>query len=133
MNSFQSYKVEDVAGIAAFIAVVAGTAVGQCKLPTAGNVAGFLGFTGDSGTVGQSVPVVRGRCRAVAAGVITHGHWVRIADSTGKVEDCQTLVDSAPGSAANCNVIGKAEGDTTTSGDSLFVTTQEFVAKTAVS
>lgn len=139
MQSYQSYKFEGASGVGAFLAVVAGTNPGGCDLPGAENAPGFLGFTADSLTTAQcgystqpAIPVVRGRCRATAAGGITHGHWVRIADNTGKVEDCQTLVDSAPGTASNCYVIGKAETDTVNSGDQLFVTTMEFVAKTAV-
>lgn len=133
MKDYQSYKVEDAGGIGAFAAVVAGTAAGQCKLPAAENAAGFVGFTTDSGTQGQAIPVARGRCRAIAAGVITHGHWVRIAGNTGKVEDCQTAVDAAPGVAADVQVIGKAETDAAVDGDPVTVTTQEFVAKIAAS
>ena len=136
MNSFNSYKFEGAAGLAAFVALVAGANAGGCALPGAENAAGFVGFSTDTLTAaqqGQAIPVKRGRCRAIAAGAITHGHWVRIADNTGKVEDCQTLVDSAPGTASNCYVIGKAETDAVNSGDQVIVTTMEFVVKTAVS
>lgn len=136
MNDFRSYKFEGANGVAAFLAVVAGAVQGNCNLPAAENAAGFVGFTTDSllsTQQYQAVPVARGRCRATAAGAITHGHWVRIANNLGQVEDCQALVDSAPGVASNCYVIGKAENDTVNVGDQLFVTTQEFVAKTAVS
>jgi hypothetical protein len=134
VKTYSSYKVEDAGGIGAFTAVVHGTNVGQCKLPTAQNAAGFAGFTADSGVQGDTIPVVRGtRCRATAAGVITHGHWVRINGVTGKVEDCQTAVDAAPGVAADTYVIGKAETDAAVDGDPVYVTTQEFVAKVAAS
>lgn len=136
MNDYRSYKFEGAAGVAAFVAVVAGAAQGNCNLPAGQNAAGFVGFTTDSLIAAQqyqAVPVARGRCRAIASGAITHGHWVRISNASGQVEDCQALVDSAPGVASNCYVIGKAENDTVNAGDQLFVTTQEFVAKTAVS
>jgi len=137
MKDYQSYKFEGAAGVAAFTAVVAGANAGGCALPAAQNAAGFMGFTADSLTAAQqyqAVPVVRGsRCQAIAAGAITHGHWVRISNASGQVEDCQALVDSAPGVASNCYVIGKAETDAVNAGDTVYVTTQEFVAKTAVS
>ncbi len=77
--------------------------------------------------------MVCGRCRAVSAGAITHGHWVRIANASGQVEECQAAVDAAPGTAADINVIGKAETDTSGAGQQLFVTTQEFAVKIAAS
>lgn len=136
MNSFQSYRFEGVLGVAPFLAVVAGAVAGGCNLPGGANAAGFVGFTADSATaaqVGQAIPVVRGRVRAVAAGVITHGHWVQIADALGRVADCQASVDLAPGAPLEINVIGKAETDATNAGDTVYVTTQEFVVKTATS
>jgi len=136
MNSFHSYKWETAGALGAFLAVVAGTNPGGCVLPGAANAAGFLGFTTDSLTAaqqGQAASVARGRCRAIAAGAITHGHWVNIAGTTGKVQDCQTAVDAAPGTPANTYVIGKAETDAAADGDQIIVTTIEFVAKTATS
>lgn len=137
MKSYQSYKFEGAAGVGAFLAVVAGANQGGCNLPGGENAKGFMGFTTDSleaAQQGQAVPVARGpRCRATAAGPITHGHWVRIADATGKVEDCQAAVDAAPAVAADIQVIGKAETDSVNSGDTVFVTTQEFVAKVSAS
>ena len=137
MKDYQSYKFEGAAGISPFLAVVAGANAGGCNLPGGANAKGFVGLTTDSllaAQQGQAVPVVRGsRCRAVAAGAITHGHWVNIADATGKVADCQAAVDAAPGVAADVEVIGKAETDAVNSGDTVFITTQEFVAKVAVS
>ena len=116
--------------------MVAGSAAGGCNLPGAANAKGFMGFTTDSlvaSSTGLAVPVARGRCRAVAAGTITHGDWVNIADNTGKVQDCQTAVDAAPGTPAEVNVIGKAETDAVNSGDIVIVTTQEFVVQIATS
>jgi hypothetical protein len=137
MKDYSTYKFEGAAGVGAFLAVVAGTNAGGCNLPGAENAAGFVGFTADSliaAQQGQALSVVRGpRCRAVAAGQCTHGHWARIANNSGQVEDCQTAVDASPGTAAEINVIGKIETDATNAGDTVFVTTQEFVVKTAVS
>src|SRR5689334_10122814 len=98
MNDYQTRKAE--VALVAFIAVVEGTAAGQANLPAAQNAAGFCGFTADKAAIGESVSVVRGRCRATAAGAITRGDWVRIAGNTGKIESCQALVDSAPGAAS---------------------------------
>jgi hypothetical protein len=136
LNTYNSYKFEGAAGVAPFLAMVAGAVAGGCNLPGGANAKGFVGFTVDSllaAQQGQAVPVVRGRVRATAAAAITHGHWVNIADNTGKVQDCQAAVDAAPGAPAEVNVIGKAETDTTNSGDQLFVTTQEFVVQIAAS
>jgi hypothetical protein len=141
MNSYNSYKFEGGSGVGvgAFLAVVAGAAQGDCMLPGGANAKGFVGFTSDSLTAAQCayatlpvIPVVRGRCRAIAAGTITHGHWVQIGAATGTVADCQAAVDAAPGVAAEVNVIGKAETDATV-GQYVVVTTQEFVVQIAVS
>jgi hypothetical protein len=136
VKDYQSYRFEGVLGVAPFLAVVAGILPGNCNLPAGANAAHFVGFTTDSLTaaqVGQAIPVVRGsRCWAVAAGAIAHGNWVQIADALGRVSDCQAAVDLAPGAALNTNVIGKAETDAAIAGDVVYVTTQEFVAKTAV-
>jgi hypothetical protein len=144
LQAYQSYRFEGTLGVGAYLAVVAGVAAGNCNLPAAQNAKGFMGFTADSLTAAQcaystlpTVPVYRGRCRAIASavngGVITHGHWVRISNANGQIEDCQALVDAAPGTAAEINVIGKAETDTAAAGQQLFVTTQEFVVQIAVS
>ena len=137
MKDYQSYKFEGASGVAAFLAVVAGTNAGGCNLPGGANAKGFVGVTTDSALAaqqGQAIPVVRGsRVRATAAGAITHGDWVQIAGASGKVQDCQTAVDAAPGTPAEVNVIGKAETDAVNDGDTVFVTTQEFVVQIATS
>ncbi len=128
MNSYQTYKIENAAGCAAFVALVAGANPRGCNLPAGENASGFVGFsTNVEPRQGEAVAVVRGRCFAIAAGAITHGHWVRIADSTGAVEDCQALVDGTP--ETEINVIGKAETDAAAAGASVVVTTQEFVVR----
>jgi hypothetical protein len=128
VNTSQSYKIENVAGCAAFVALVAGVNPGGCNVPAGENASGFVEFsTNVEPRQGEAVAVVRGRCQAIAAGAITHGHWVRIADNTGAVEDCQVLVDGTP--ETEINVIGKAETDAATAGAPIVVTTQEFVVK----
>ena len=105
-------------------------------MPGGANAKGFAGFSTDklaAGSAGSSVSLVRGRCRAVAAGAITHGHYVSIAGSSGKVQDCQAAVDAAPGVAADTYVIAKAETDAVNDGDIIIVTSMEFVAKVAAS
>lgn len=141
MKDYQSYKFEGTNGVAAFVALVAGQNPGGCNLPAAQNAKGFVGFASDSLSAAQcgystqpAIPVVRGpRCRAIAAGAITHGHWVQIANNSGQVADCQTAVDAAPGTVAEVNVIGKAETDAVNPGDTVFVTTQEFVVQISAS
>lgn len=137
MKDYQSYRFEGAGGIGAFLAVVAGANAGGCNLPGGANAAGFLGFTVDvlpTTEQNEAIAVVCGRrCQAVAAGACTHGHWASIADNTGKVQDCQAAVDAAPGTPAEINVIGKFQTDAVNSGDSVFVTTQEFVVQIATS
>ena len=137
MDMYNSYKFETGGALAAFVAMVHGTNAGGCVLAGGQNAAGFAGFTTDSlpstNPASTTITLKRGRCRAIASGAITHGHWVRISNNSGQVEDCQTLVDSAPGVASNCYVIGKAETDAVNAGDQVIVITMEFVAKTAVS
>ncbi len=130
----KSYTIEDAAGVAQFRAVVQGAAEGGCKKPLAANAKGFLGFTQESQTQNRGVTVRKaGISRAVAAGVISLGDWVNIADNTGKIQSCQAAVDAAPGVAAQTNVIGKAESAAGADGDIVLVMIHDFVVKTAVS
>jgi hypothetical protein len=140
-NYYSSYRFEGVAGVGRGLALVAGAAALGANLPAAENAAGFVGITTDSLTTAQcayatqpTVSLVRGvRIPAIGAGVITHGHWVRIANAAGQFEDCQTQVDAAPGTAAEVNVVGKAETDCSGAGAQFYLTTQEFVVQTAAS
>lgn len=119
------------------LAVVAGASAGGCDLPAGANAKGFVGLTADSLLSTEQympVSVVRGfRGAAVAAGAITHGHWVNIGDAAGRVADCQAAVDAAPGTAAQVNVIGKAETDAVNAGDQVYITIIEFVVQIAAS
>lgn len=132
----KAYKIEDAAGVGQFIAVVCGAATdgGGCKKPAAANEAKFLGFTQEAQAnqnKGVSVRVM-GISRAVSAGVIAHGDWVRIAGSAGTVESAQADVIAAPTTAKVNHCIGIAEA-TAASGDIFPVRIQPMVAKTAVS
>ena len=138
MNTYLSYKFEGASGVGAGLAVVAGTNPGGCNLPGGANAKGFLGITSDSLLAAEQnmpVSVVRMGCRiaAVASGAITHGHWVNIANASGQVQDCEAAVNAAPGTAAQVNVIGKAETDAVNAGDQVYITIEEFVVQIAAS
>ena len=132
MNTYFTKNCETAAGFGAFLALVAGAAANGAILPAAQNAAGYIGQSDDLGVLNQAIRIVRGRVRGVANGAITHGHWVRISNNLGQLEDCQTLVDAAPGAALTINVVGKADTDAVDQGQFLFWT-RDFTVKTAVS
>lgn len=101
-----------------YAAVVQGTADYHVTLPAAANAAGFIGVALDSNeAAGESVPVViMGTVWVPAAGAITAGNALVIANATGQVE--------AVGSTTAPNIIGTALSSTTTAGDLVLMEIQ---------
>ena len=101
-----------------YAAVVQGTADYHATLPAAANAAGFLGVTLDGNTAAaESVPVViMGTVWVQAAGAITAGNALVIANATGQVE--------ATGSTTAPNIIGTALSSTTAVGDLVLMEIQ---------
>ena len=107
------------AAIPQYVAVVQGASDYTCALPGAANAAGFLGFTLDStdGSQTETIPVVMiGTAWVQAAGAITAGTTVVIANASGQVE--------ASTGVATPNIIGTALSTTTTAGDICLVLIQ---------
>jgi len=78
--------------------------------PAGANASGFVGITLDAAAAGDSVPVVMlGTAWCTAAGVITSGQYVSIANATGQV------------GAGGSNVIGIALSTTAAAGDYVLV------------
>ena len=130
------FTIDDAAGVGQNLAVVQGASDGAVKKPTGANAASFVGITKTKQSTqykGVSVAVA-GIAPAIAAGAITRGDHVNIADNTGKVQSCEaTLTTVLINPAANLNVIGIAMNSTTASGDIVYVLIQPFVACQAVS
>lgn len=131
----RSFTIDDGAGVGQFIAVVVGSEDGGCKKPAAANDKQCLGITQESQSrqnKGVSVRML-GVSQAIAAGGISNGDWVNIADNTGKLQSCETAVNNTPGTAAQTNVVGRALSSATNSGDVFLVMLQPHTVKTAAS
>ena len=115
----KTYKVTNSGGVTQYRAVVPGANDGECQLPTGANQLAW-GITQEAQPNQNENVTVRkyGISRAYAAGSITKGQYVEVADSTGalKASDLTTV----PGSAALHNVVGIAESSAT-AGEVLFV------------
>ncbi len=111
VEDVRAYKIEDAAGVGAYLAVVQGAADGGCKKPGGANAAGFLGFTIEpQATQYKAVPVKKiGLTRAVAGGVITAGDRLVIDGTTGKVKSEEANIAGGVGAYALYNVVARAE------------------------
>jgi len=108
----KSYKIENAAGVTQYAAVVQGAnADGNCKLPTAANAKGFLGFTLEAQPNQLKGVAVQktGIARAVANGAITRGDRLAIASVAGDVKSVEAIVTAGPGIASTNEVVGRAE------------------------
>jgi hypothetical protein len=123
-----TYKIEDVAGVGQYLAVVQGTVAGACKKPVAANAAAFLGFTQEAQANQNKGVAVRkfGISRATAAGAIALGDHVNIAGTTGKVASCEASI-TAVGAAGPFHVCGIAESAAAADGDVIMVAIRPFV------
>lgn len=108
----KAYRIENSTGVAKFCCVVQGAADGNCKLPTAQNVAGFVGVTTEAqANQWKGVAVAKsGIFDVIAGGTITRGDRLGINSAAGDVRSIEALIIAAPnGTAAIYHVVGKAE------------------------
>lgn len=119
---------QEVASIGANLAVVEGTADGQCKLPGGASAANFIGITryAGSATAGDPIEVVTdGCCDAVvdATTDIARGDWLEIAGTSGK------LAKSAMTNGKQ--IVARALEAATADGDVIAVRITPFVMPSA--
>lgn len=108
----KTYRITTSGGVPSARVVVAGTGSGQCQLPAAADASKILGITITSQPeLGRGVSVRKaGIAAAVAAGPISPGAPLSIADSTGRVKE-------ASGAAGTTvPVVGFAETSTSSAG-----------------
>lgn len=132
----QGYRRAFKAHVALLIhrAVVQATDDGEVKYPTAGNVAGFVGFTDEAGVADRSVTVqMDGECFAVAAGVIAVGDRCNIEGTTGKIQSIEATIVAAPGAPTNNEVVCRALTTAGADGDVIKVIITPYLVKVATS
>jgi hypothetical protein len=115
----KTYKVTNAGGVAQYRAVVPGTNDGECQLPTGANQLAW-GITQEAQSNQNENVTVRkyGISRAYAAGAITKGEYVEVADSTGALQAAD--LTTVPGSAELHHIVGVAESSAI-AGEVLFV------------
>jgi|GEM_PF-870527 len=130
----KAYRIENSTGVAKFACVVQGAADGNCKLPTAQNVAGFVGVTVEAqANQYKGVAVQKnGIFDVIAGGTITRGDRLAIYSAAGDVYSVEAAIEAAPGTAARYNVVGKAEMSAV-AGDQFPMFLQDYVVNIAVS
>lgn len=121
----KAYRIENSGGVAKFACVVQGAADGNCKLPTAQGVGGFVGVTTEAQpNQYKGVAVAKtGIFDVIAGGTITRGDRLAINSSAGDVYSVEAAIDAAPGTAAVFHIVGIAE-TSAVSGDQfpMFIT-----------
>jgi hypothetical protein len=110
----KSYRCDNVGGITQYAAVVvSATTDGNCRLPTATNVPGFLGFTLElQPNQFKAVATQKsGIARAVANGAIARGDRCVIATAAGDVKSVEAIIAAGPLDATptEYNVVGRSE------------------------
>ncbi len=130
----KAYRIENSAGVSKYACVVQGAADGNCKLPTAQNVAGFVGVTIEEQALQfKGVAVQKnGIFNVVAGGTIARGDRLAINSVAGDVYSVEAAIEAAPGTAARFNVVGKAEVSAV-SGDQFPMFIQDYVVNVAAS
>ena len=115
----KTYKITNAGGVAQYRAVVPGTNDGECQLPTGANQLAW-GITQEGQSNQNENVTVRkyGISRAYAAGAITKGEYVEVADSTGALQAAD--LTTVPGSADLHHIVGVAESSAN-AGEVLFV------------
>ena len=115
----KTYKIINAGGVTQYRAVVPGTNDGECQLPTAANQLAW-GITQEAQpNQNENVSVRKyGISRAYAAGSITRGAYVEVADATGALRAAD--LTTVPASATLHNVLGVAESSAN-AGEVLFV------------
>lgn len=116
----KTYAIDTTGGVATYTAVVPGSTDGHCALPGGANQL-CLGITQESQpNKGENVAVRKyGISRAIAAGAISAGQYVEIANAQGQLQ--ASNLTTVPGSATLHNIVGIAESSTTNAGDIFFV------------
>jgi len=136
MDEYQSYKIEDMAGVLIHRAVVRGTAVaGGVKKPSGAGEGKVVGITQEAqATQYASVPVkCAGLSYAVMYGSGAYGDALEVADNTGRLRSCQAaLVDLAESTAYVTYVVGFAEKAWTATDDVILVRIAPFAKCTPV-
>ena len=104
----KTYKITNAGGVSQYRAVVPGTNDGECQLPTAANQLAW-GITQEGQpNPNENVSVRKyGISRAYAAGSISKGEYVEVADATGALQAADLA--TVPGSATLHNIVGVAE------------------------
>ncbi len=113
----KTYRITTSGGVASARAVVAGVTTGQCALPAVANAGKILGVTVTSQPeLGRGVSVRKaGIVDVVAAGAVSVGSPVNIADATGRVK----MVNETAGTKVQC--LGFAETGASSAGDVIEV------------
>jgi hypothetical protein len=120
MNATQllvkAYQVDNAGGVTQYAAVVVNASTdgkSHCKLPTAANVPGFLGFTLEAQPNQYKGAAVQksGIARATANGTIAYGDRLVIASTAGDVKSVEATIAAGPldATATEYNVVGRAE------------------------
>lgn len=134
MDQYRTRRVETVAGVQQFRALVAGVQAGGADYAAALNSPGFVGITQEAQAFGRGVSCkIAGISTAIAAGPIAVGDYVNIGDNAGRLGSCQADVTAAPGTAMVIHVVGKAITPALALNDEFEVQINEFVVNRAAS
>ena len=116
----KTYKITSAGGVNKWTALVPGASDGQCQLPTAANEV-VIGIAQETQANQNENVVVRkyGISRAIAAGAITAGAYVEVANTSGQLQ--ASNLTSVPASATLHNIVGIAESSTSQVGEVFFV------------
>ncbi len=116
-----TFEVEEPNGVAAHRVVVRGTQPKRCLYPSAANAAGVVGVTTDTAGAARAVGVRRlGRALAEAAGLISAGQRVCVADATGRVK-AAARANAVTGVVGNQNAIRWTAGAHSVAGNAAIV------------
>ncbi len=115
----KTYKIISASGVTQYRAVVPGTNDGECALPTAANQLAWGITQEDQPSANENVSVRKyGISRAYAAGAISKGQYVEVADATGALQAAD--LTTVPASATLHNIVGIAESSAS-AGEVFFV------------
>ena len=120
MSNFRGYKIEDIAGVGAHLAVVRGSNPGGVAKPGAANAPKFVGVTQEAQANQYKAVSVQldgiALCTMLNSGAM--GDAVNIGDTAGRLVSCQTaLEDLAETTAYITYIVGYAEQAWTATGD----------------
>jgi len=108
--------------------VVYSTTDGKVSLPGEANASKVVGIAMDDADDGAPIRIRRlGVALVIAAGAISHGDYVQVAGTAGKVQSVTPAI--SPASSELLNVVGQAEGVATADGDEIPVFINHFIAQ----